>query len=249
LTKCVKAELARERFARRIQVDSDDHVGADHLRALHDVEADAAETEDDDVRAGLHFRGVDDRADARRHAAADVADLVEWRVLADLRERDLRQHGEVREGRAPHVMEDRLAVERKAAAAVRHQAFALRRPDRRAKVRLARQARLALPALGRVERNDVIALLERRDAGPDVDDDARAFVPEDRREESLRVRAGAGVFVGVADARGLDLDQHLACLRSGQVDHLDGQGGSRLVRNRRPDFHRALLRGNRKPRL
>jgi FKBP-type peptidyl-prolyl cis-trans isomerase 2 len=34
---------------------------------------------------GFDLRGVDHRADAGGHAAADVADLVEGRVLADLR--------------------------------------------------------------------------------------------------------------------------------------------------------------------
>ena len=156
-----QAELARERLARRVDVDADDHVGAGHARALHDVEADAAEAEHDDVGAGLDLRRVDHRADAGRHAAADVADLVERRVLADLRDRDLRQHGVVRERRAAHVVVQRLAAEREAARAVGHHALALRRADRRAQIGLARQAGLALPALGRVERDDVIAASRR----------------------------------------------------------------------------------------
>ena len=45
------AELARQRLARGIEVDADDHVGADHARALHHVEADAAQAEHDDVGA------------------------------------------------------------------------------------------------------------------------------------------------------------------------------------------------------
>ena len=50
--------------------------------------------------------------------------------------------------------------------------------------------------------------------GPDVDDDAGALVPEDRREQTLRVGARQRELVGVADAGGLDLDQHLAGLRA-----------------------------------
>ena len=46
--------------------------------------------------------------------------------------------------------------------------------------------------------------------GPDVDHDARALVAEDRREQPLRVRARKRELVGVADAGGLDLDQHFA---------------------------------------
>ena len=57
---------------------------------------------------GSTFAGVDHRADAGGDAAADVADLVERRVLADLRHRDLRQHGEIREGRAAHVVMDQV---------------------------------------------------------------------------------------------------------------------------------------------
>ena len=49
-----------------------------------DVEADAAEAEDDDVGAGPHLRGEDHRADAGGDAAADVTDLVEGCVLAHL---------------------------------------------------------------------------------------------------------------------------------------------------------------------
>src|SRR6185503_9781917 len=77
------AELLGHRALAGIEIDADDLVGADHLRALDDVEADAAESEHGDVRAGPYFRGVDHRADAGRHAAADVTNLVERRVLAD----------------------------------------------------------------------------------------------------------------------------------------------------------------------
>ena len=49
--------------------------------ALDHVEADAAEAEDDDVRARLDLGRVDDGADAGGDAAADVADLVEGRVV------------------------------------------------------------------------------------------------------------------------------------------------------------------------
>src|SRR5579863_322841 len=60
-----------------VDVDADDHIGAGEPQALDHVEADAAEAEDDGRRARLHFRRVDDRADARGDAAADIANLVE----------------------------------------------------------------------------------------------------------------------------------------------------------------------------
>ena len=71
------------------------------------------EAEHDHVRARLDLGGVDDGADAGGDAAADVADLVERRVLADLRQGDLRQNGEVREGRAAHVVMTVVAAREK----------------------------------------------------------------------------------------------------------------------------------------
>ena len=50
--------------------------------------------------------------------------------------------------------------------------------------------------------------------GPDVDDDARAFVAEDHREQPFRIGARAREFIGVTDAGRLDLDEHFAGLRA-----------------------------------
>jgi hypothetical protein len=119
------AELAAPGLACRVDIDADDHVGADHLQALDDVQPDAAQAEDDGVGARLDLGGVDHRAHARGHAAADVAGLVERRVLADPRHRDLGQHREVREGRTAHVVGDGLALVAEAAGAVGHQPLAL----------------------------------------------------------------------------------------------------------------------------
>src|SRR2546425_4321952 len=71
-----EAELARQRFARRIDIDADDQVRADQLRALHHVEPDASQAEHHHAGARLYPGGIDHRADAGRHAAADVAHLV-----------------------------------------------------------------------------------------------------------------------------------------------------------------------------
>src|SRR5690606_42038099 len=75
------AEFLGHRSAGRIDVEADDHVGADHASALDDVEADATQTEDHDIAARRDLRRVDHRADAGGDAAADVADLVEGCVL------------------------------------------------------------------------------------------------------------------------------------------------------------------------
>ena len=128
-----------------------------------------------------------------------------------------------------------LAAEREARGAVRHHALALRGADGGAQIGLARQARRALPAFGRVERNDVVALLHAGHARPDIDDDAGALMAEDRREQAFGVGAGKRELVGVADAGGLHLDQDLAGFRSLEVDlgdlerlgllHCDGGAG------------------------
>src|SRR5262249_1909534 len=93
-----EAELAPQCLARRIEIDADDHVGANHARALHDVEPDAAQPEHHHIGARLDLGGIDHRADASGDAAAYVADLVERRVSPDLGQRDLGQHRIVREG-------------------------------------------------------------------------------------------------------------------------------------------------------
>ncbi len=211
-------ELAAPFLAVGVDVDADDPVRADQLRALDDVEADAAEAENDDVRARLDLGGLDDCADAGGDSAADVAAGLERRVLADLRHRDLGQHGEVREGRAAHVMEDGLALVAEAASAVGHHALALRRADRGAEVGLAGEARLTLAAFGRVQRDDVVARLHAGDARPDLAHHARALVAEDRGEDAFAVEPVERVGVGVADAGRHDLDQHFALLRAFEVD-------------------------------
>jgi hypothetical protein len=80
-----------------VDVDADDHVGAGEPQPLDDVEADTAEPEHDALRAGFHLGGIEDGTDAGGDAAADVTDLVERSVLANLGDRDLGQNGEIRE--------------------------------------------------------------------------------------------------------------------------------------------------------
>src|SRR5580704_7365875 len=212
------AELLRERLAPRVDVHANDLVGADEVRALNHVQADTTEAKHHDIRTRLDLGSVNDRANARGHATPDVADLLERRVLADLRKRDLRQHREVRKRRATHVVMNHLLTDGEAARAVGHQALALGCADLRAQIRLARQARFALPALRRIQRNDVIALLQRGHSRPDVDDDAATLVAENDGKQALRIGTRAGELVRVAHATGLDLNQNLTCLWAGQVD-------------------------------
>src|SRR5882757_7817095 len=79
------AELLGHRLALRVDVDTDDLVGADHLGALDHVQADSAEAEDHNIGARLNLRGLDDGTDTGGHAAADVTNFLEWFFLANVR--------------------------------------------------------------------------------------------------------------------------------------------------------------------
>ena len=161
LTKCVMPKRSPQALRAGVDVDADDHVGAGEPQALDHVEPDAAEAEHDRLGARLDLRGVDHGADAGRDAAADVADLVERRVLADLRDRDLGQHREVRERRAAHVVVE-LACLPSEKRLVPSGITPLPCVARIAVQRLVLRDRhdLHCAAFGRVERDDVIARLD-----------------------------------------------------------------------------------------
>src|SRR5437764_3587029 len=67
----------------------------------------------------------------------------------------------------------------------------------------------------------MVAFGNARHAAPDIDDDARPLMAEDRREETLRVAAGPCELVGMADPGRLDLDQHLSVLGAVELNLLD----------------------------
>ncbi|MNX11790.1 hypothetical protein D3C86_415560 [compost metagenome] len=231
------AELARDGLACRVDVHTDYFIGADHLGCLDHIQADAAQAEHDDIRARLDLGRKQHGAHAGGDAAADVANLVERRIFADLRQGDFRHDDVIRERGRAHVVEDRLAVDRKARRRVRHQATTLGRADRLAQIGFLRQAEFALAAFRRVQGNDVVILFQAFHAQAHVDDDAGAFMAEDRWEDTFRIGARQSVVIGMANARGLDLDQYLALARAGQVDFLDGQRRARLPCNRCFGFH------------
>ena len=105
--------------------------------------------------------------------------------------------------------------------AVGHQALALRGADRGAEVGLLAEAAFALAAFGRVERDHVIAGLDRGDARAHFPDDAGALMAEDRGEDPFAVQTIERIGVGVTDACRLDLDKHFAGLRTFQVEFDD----------------------------
>lgn len=82
-----RAELARNCLLGWIRVDADDGARASELRALHDVQSNAAEAEYDDTAAGFDACAEERRAQACRRAASDVANGIEWRVLTNFGDR------------------------------------------------------------------------------------------------------------------------------------------------------------------
>ena len=115
-------------------------------------------------------------------------------------------------------MVDRLAPIAEARGTVRHQPLALGGADGGTKIGLAAQAAFTLAAFRRVERNHVIAGLDRRHARPDLADDTGALMTEDRRKDSFAVKAIERVSVGVTDSGRLYLDEDFAGLRAFQID-------------------------------
>ena len=67
----------------------------------------------------------------------------------------------------------------------------------------------------------MIALLHACHAATDIDDNAGALMTENGREQPFRIGAGERELVGVANARGLDLDQNLAGFRTIEIDFRD----------------------------
>ena len=72
---------------------------------------------------------------------------------------------------------------------------------------------------------------KRRHAGAGLDDDARAFMSENRGEQSFGVGARQSVGVGVADAGRLDFDEDFAGLWPFEVNACDFERLAGLVRD------------------
>jgi hypothetical protein len=83
----------------------------------------------------------------------------------------------------------------------------------------------------------MIAPFERRDTFAHFHDDARAFMAEDAGENSLRVIARTGEFIGVAQASRLDLDENLAALGALEIDLHDFERFSSLYGDGGAGFH------------
>jgi hypothetical protein len=89
--------------------------------------------------------------------------------------------------------------------------------------------------------DDVVALFDPGDLGPDLDHDAGAFVARDDRSGEGDV-AGDEVVVGVAEPGRGELDQDLALLRGVELDLLDLVRLVDSVEDGGLDLHVLLLR-------
>jgi len=70
----------------------------------------------------------------------------------------------------------------------------------------------------------VIARLQAGDAGADFEDNTGPFMAENGWKQPLRIGARQGELIGVADAAGLDLHQHLARLGAFKIELDDFEG-------------------------
>ena len=134
-----------------------------------------------------------------------------------------------------------LPLMAEARGAVGHHALALGGADRGAEVGLLAEAAFALAAFGRVERDHMVARLDRSDARSDLPDDAGAFMAEDRGENPFAVEAVERIGVGVANSRRLDLDQDFAGLGTFQIELDDFKRLLRLERDCGACLHLMLL--------
>ena len=88
-----------------------------------------------------------------------------------------------------------------------------------------------------VQRNDVIARLQRRDPGPAFEHLAASLVPEDGRERTFRILARQGKGIGMADPGSVHPQQHLALARALDFDFFYDQGFFRFPGDRGSRFH------------
>jgi hypothetical protein len=149
-----------------VEVDGDDSPGLGHHRALNHRQTDAAEAEYRDRRTWLDLGRIQHCADAGGDAATEQAHFVQRRGGIDLGQRDFRHHGVFGEGRATHVVKQRLTLAGKAAGVVGHVTGPHRGGDGLAQVGFRRTAIFAFAAFRDVERNDMIAGFQPLTPGP-----------------------------------------------------------------------------------
>ena len=205
-------------------VDGDDLARAGGMRAEQRGKADAAEADDRHRGTERNARRVDDRADTRQHGAAEHRGDVRRQIRIDFHQRAARDHRVLGEaGNADLVVEQGTIRTMQAAPAAEQRAGAVGGGARLAQGGAALHARRAVAAARHEDQRNRVTALQVGDAGPAFFDDARRLVAEHHRHDARPV-AVDDRKVGVAEAGGGDLHQHLARAGRIQLDGLDGNG-------------------------
>ena len=228
------AELAGERQLVVVQIDGDEAACADQLRGEQRVQPDAAEADHRDGGARLHPGGVDHRADAGQHGAAEQRGLLERQRGVDPDRRVARDHGALGEGRDPDMMVDRRAVEVQPPRAREQRPLAVGDGARLAQRRPPGAARQAMAAARHEHQDDVVALGEIAHARAERLDHACGFVTQHHRQRPRPVAVDHRQ-IRMAEPGGLDPHQDLAGARAVELDLLDGQRTTVGIRRRRAD--------------
>src|SRR6266702_7664208 len=140
------------------------------------------------------------------------------RIGADLRDRYLLDRGVVGERAAAEELRYRLSPQGKRT--VRGKEL----QELQTEVGPAGGAILALPAFRHGDGQDMIARGNARHARPDVHDDTGPLVPQYDRVGIHGHRSIDQMVVRVTQAARLDLDQHFALARPGDLDLIDLEG-------------------------
>ncbi len=110
INKIGHAKFFGERTLPRVKINTDDFISANHARALNDIEANAAQAKNHDIRARLNLGRVHHRTNASSDAAADITNLIKGRVFTNFGEGDFRHHRVISKRRGAHIMKDLLAI-------------------------------------------------------------------------------------------------------------------------------------------
>ena len=178
-------------------------------------------------------RGVDDRADAGQHRAAEQSRMFERQRPVDLDAGFLRDDGELGEGGDAEMVVHRLAGEGEPARAGEQRSRAVGARARLAQSRPAGRARQAMAAARHEHHHDVIADGEIDDPFADRRDDARGLMAEHHRRRP-RPRAVDHRKVGMAETGRRDSHQHFAAAGAVEIDLDDVERPRNRVRRLRP---------------
>ena len=223
----------RERETSRFgleDVDPDDVARTAEHCAEDRRRADAAHADHRDGVAGLGARDVEDRTDARRHAARDQGRGERVEILGDDRAVHRRAHRVRAEAAQAEGRRDVGAVGAVHAERVVGEG-AVGVCVGRAEGLLAPEAVVALAARPDEQVDDLVADLDAVDPRAHRLDDPRTLVTAHRGDRAREV-AVEHVEVGAAEAGGRHPDQDLARSRLVELDRLDREGLPELTHDR-----------------